>query len=57
MLGSGMIVLGMYLAFSTSLTAVRKAPDRAFAIAALAVATCEAVALFAAAVWIGLRAA
>lgn len=54
MLGSSMIVIGMILAFSTSLKAIHEAKDRGFAVAALAVASCEAVGMFVAAIWTSL---
>ncbi len=55
MLGSSMIVLGMFLAFNASLTAVRTAPDRVFAVAALAVTICEALVILFAVAWTTLQ--
>jgi len=47
MLGPGMIVFGVGAAMLASLSAVRHAPDRGFAIVALCVSSLELAALFA----------
>jgi hypothetical protein len=45
MLGSGIMVVGLFLAVNASITAFRMAPDRGFAVAALVVAGAEIVAI------------
>ena len=41
MLGTGIMLIGVFLAMSASITAFRGAPDRAFAVAAVTIAGAE----------------